>query len=382
MTKKLIYLIFALLLFSCSKKERTGYTISVELEQMEHPNAKMYLSKRPYNIEPKDILDSASYQNNKFFFEDTITDPKPVYLVFDRFGKGLKQLKPINDWKMVYLEQADILVKAKDSLQSSKVLGSKLNRQYEEYLKAIMLPKYFMEKYAALYSKKSTQPESEIEKKRKIKEGSAIIMEMTNARDSLKYEYINNNPDSYFSLVALNDLKTKDDPDKLKKLYETLTPELKKLKFGKEVVASLASAKEALGGKAADFTQNDPDGKPIKLSDYRGKYLLVDFWASWCGPCRMENPNLVKAYTKYHDKGFDILSVSLDTKRDAWLKGIEEEGLAWRHVSDLKGFNNEVALLYNIKFIPQNLLIDPEGKIVAQNLRGYMVEKKLSQIFK
>ncbi|RAV29380.1 TlpA disulfide reductase family protein [Sinomicrobium soli] len=378
MIKKLACLSSVLLLTFCSKKEKTGFTVSIEMEQMEHPDARVYLSRKPYKIKPEDIIDSASYENNMFILEDTLTEPQIAFLIFDPSGKGLQELKPGNDMKMLYLERADISVRAKDSLANSKIQGSKINDQYEEYINAIALPEYIKEK---LHTEDIKQAEGE-EKERLIKEMNTVLMEMIRIKDSLRFVYINNNPDSYFSLEALDKLKTKDDPEKLKKLYGTLSPELRKLRFGKEVLAGLEKANENIGDMATDFAQNDPDGNLVKLSDYRGKYLLVDFWASWCGPCRKENPYLVAAYSKYHDKGFDILAVSLDTKRDEWLKAIEEEDLAWRHVSDLKGFKNKVALQYDIKAIPQNLLIDPEGRIIAKNLRGYVVEKKLSQIFK
>ncbi len=138
-----------------------------------------------------------------------------------------------------------------------------------------------------------------------------------------------------------------------------------------------------IGATPPDFTQNDPDGKPISLSNFRGKYLLIDFWASWCAPCRAENPNVVKAYAKYHEKGFEILGVSLDNERgrENWLNAIKKDGLAWTQVSDLKYWNNEVARKYGISSIPQNFLLDPTGKIVGKNLRGETLSKKLEEIF-
>ena len=135
------------------------------------------------------------------------------------------------------------------------------------------------------------------------------------------------------------------------------------------------------GGVAPDFTQNDPQGNPVSLTDFRGKVVLVDFWASWCGPCRKENPNVVKLYQQYKDQGFEILGVSLDSKQDRWLDAIAKDGLTWTHVSDLKGWQNEVAGMYSVTSIPHTVLLDAEGKILGRNLRGPALEQKLAEVF-
>ncbi len=136
-----------------------------------------------------------------------------------------------------------------------------------------------------------------------------------------------------------------------------------------------------LGGQAPNFVQKSPEGEEINLSDFRGKVLLVDFWASWCGPCRRENPHVVSLYKKYRDQGFEILGVSLDNNKDRWLKAIATDKLEWKHVSDLKGWKNEVAKMYNITAIPHTILLDEEGKIIARNLRGHSLEQKLEELF-
>jgi len=165
-------------------------------------------------------------------------------------------------------------------------------------------------------------------------------------------------------------------------LFDSLSDEIKNGVAGKEYAAVLDKIKTtAIGSVAPGFTLNDPDGKPVKLSDFRGKYLLIDFWASWCHPCREEHPNLINAYDKYQNKGFEILGISLDNNKEAWVKAISEDKLVWKNVADLTN-QSGVINLYDIKLIPQNLLLDPSGKIVAKNLRGEELEKVLVNILK
>lgn len=142
------------------------------------------------------------------------------------------------------------------------------------------------------------------------------------------------------------------------------------------------TAKPVEGLMAPDLTMPDVNGKPFSLSSLRGKYVLVDFWASWCGPCREENPNVVAAYKKFSNKNFTILGVSLDKEKSAWLKAIKDDGLTWNHISDLKFWNSQAVALYNFDGIPYNVLIDPQGKIIAKELRGDDLQNKLAEVLK
>ncbi|HEU4472735.1 MAG TPA: TlpA disulfide reductase family protein [Flavisolibacter sp.] len=163
--------------------------------------------------------------------------------------------------------------------------------------------------------------------------------------------------------------------------YKMLDENIRNSGIGKSLSEYIASSKiGAVGTDAIDFTQADVNGKPVSLSSFKGKYVLVDFWASWCRPCRIENPNVVKVYNKFKDKNFTILGVSLDQQKEAWVKAINADGLAWSHVSDLKYWNNEAAQLYRIQSIPGNFLVDPNGKIVAKDLHGPELEKKLCEV--
>lgn len=202
----------------------------------------------------------------------------------------------------------------------------------------------------------------------------------------LKEAFIKSHPTSWFSFVLLEEtvIRTYDwTTAHADSLYDALGANLKKYEKVKTLKSLLEGRKVAIvGNLAPDFSQHDLDDKVVKLSDYRGRYVFVDFWASWCHPCRAENPNVTAAYHKYKDKGLNILSVSLDAARDKWLQAVKQDKLEWTQVSNLQGFNDEVAVKYGIHSIPRNFLVGPDGKIVAMDLRGEDLDKRFSEIFK
>lgn len=381
--KKIFALAFtAAVLVSCNKD---GYTINGEVKGFAD-GTKVYINKQDENGFTK--IDSTVVKGGLFEFKNSKTPEVDLYFV------------ELDTTKMfmfpLVLEKGEIkFTFDKANQESTKITGTRNNDLMTSYNEeASKIQKEIMD-----FQQQNDAKYREAQQKGDQATMQALSNEMINLQN--KYvdqnkKFIGTNKDSYISLLLLTQLAMSDalTTEEIKKYYNAFDASIKDTKKGKEFADNLKKIEEnekqhaakqekvAIGKKAPDFTANTPEGKAESLHKNLGKVTLVDFWASWCGPCRKENPNVVALYNKYKAKGFKVIGVSLDKDKDNWVKAIADDKLDWLQISNLKYWDDEIAKEYAVDAIPATFLLDANGTIVAKNLRGAELETKVAELLK
>ncbi len=382
MMKKLyLFLAIGTLLYACktdTKPAIDGYRVIGEAPGI-YNGIRVYLNTVAANGRTV-TKDTAIVMDEKFKFEGQLKSPEMVMLSVN----SVKGSFPF------ILEQQEITFKInKEQIEQSEISGTEANTAMMDYnAKIDKIASELADTRKKFKLAKQKSPEKEAL--------SYKIIESNKQRDDYPFEFLKTHDDNYFSLILVDKLikERKKDIDRIAEGFNGLSKDLKTSTLGKEVQSKIDVTKlemaaltaTEIGQKAPNFKAPSTDGSTLELEEILGKVTIVDFWASWCGPCRRENPNVVRVYENYHDKGLEIISVSLDGSnrqkdpKSAWIKAIKDDNLNWHHVSNLNYFNDPVAKAYNIRSIPATYILDEDGKIIAKNLRGNDLENKIAQL--
>lgn len=376
--KKLILaaaLLSPVVLFAQRKVKERPYIIEGTVVQQPVP-AKLTLRYRKDGKVINDTIIAAP--DGKFVFKGNVAEPIQVMLMVD-VPKNDNNPGGKAEAAQIFLQPGVTKVVVETPGKKGKATGTPAQEDYNS-LNCLLDALYkrgneLNKEYRRLYESGDVAGARKLESR---------FEELEASRMAVMNKFLEDHPKSPLGIYVINQVAGYDiDPDKVGPKFARLDKDVRETPSGKAFEARLELARRMqLGNPAIQFSQNDTSGKAVSLASFKGKYVLVDFWASWCGPCRAENPNVVKAFNAYKDKGFTVLGVSFDESRDKWAEAIQKDGLMWTQVSDLKGWSNEVGKLYGIRAIPQNLLLDPEGRILAKNLRGEALENKLAELFK
>jgi len=355
-------------------------------------------NKKPEKTGNTEISGTAENAKGKVLLVQKIVGQAPVVLDKDSLtGKDFLLKFDLDSTDILYLQYQDERNNLPLLVEPGEKIKLKIGNNIREaqIVEAAPATKAFGELIAMLndYGKKSKDLEFEYRQaiqagdQAKIKEVQQKFAQLTEERINKLYELAEKNADNLTGAIALQMLSFEQDydPKRAKAIYEKFSPEVKKSKYAREAIQSIDLALvTAIGQKAPDFEAPTPDGKTLKMSDVlkKSKVLILDFWASWCRPCRRENPYVVDIYKKYHDKGLNILSISLDRpgQKDKWLQAIKDDHMDWYHVSNLKFWQDPIARQYGIQSIPSTLILDANGIIRAKNLRRDKLEAKVKEL--
>lgn len=314
-------------------------------------------------------VDTTTVENGTFTFTGTADSPKLYYMFID----GDRGSAP------VVLENGTIRFKAhKDSLGFSSIKGTPQNDFFMEYLeetrKFVSMSRSMNDDLRIANAQRDTVAIASLRDE---------YLELQEKAKTYELDFMKGHPDALISALILDKVMAgKTIPtEEVESIFQSFTPNIKSSSIGKKIQIQLEKAKAtAIGTLAPEFSGPTPEGSQLALNEVKGKVTLIDFWAAWCKPCRMENPNIVSVYKKYKDKGLNVVGVSLDRKKEDWLKAIENDGLEWNHISHLQYFQDPIAQLYSVNAIPAAFLLDENGVIVAKNLRGVDLEQKVAEL--